>query len=98
MKKLWIKFISIAVIFYAGCLHAATDEFVAHIVDVDLKTAEVKLLSKNIRNIDYRLAYDVRIQLANGKKGAVANLRKGNQITAVGDNDKRVIYVINVLN
>ena len=35
-----------------------------------------------------------RIRLANGEKGAVANLRKGNQITAAGDPDKKVIYAI----
>jgi hypothetical protein len=40
----------------------------------------------------------VRIRLANGQKGAVANLRKGNQITAVGDPDTQVLYVIQVLN
>ena len=98
MKNISIKLLSLAAIFYASLVNAANDEFVAHIVDINLKTAEVTLLAKKIRNVDYQLAYDVRIQLANGEKGAVANLRKGNQITAVGDTDKKVIYVINVLN
>ena len=98
MKKIRKKLLPLVTIFYASLVNAANDEFVAHIVDINLKTAEVTLLAKKIRNVDYQLAYDVRIQLANGEKGAVANLRKGNQITAVGDTDKKVIYVINVLN
>ena len=98
MKKISKKLLPLVAIFYASLVNAANDEFVAHIVDINLKTAEVTLLAKKIRNVDYQLAYDVRIQLANGEKGAVANLRKGNQITAVGDTDKKVIYVINVLN
>jgi len=98
MKNIIIKLLSLAALFYACLANAATDEFVAHIADVDIETAKVTLVAKNINNVDYRLAYDVRIQLANGAKGAVANLRKGNQITAVGDVDTKVIYVINVLN
>ena len=98
MKPIVIKFLVIIVMFYASVLNAATDEFVAHIVDIDIKSAQVTLLAKDIRNIDYRLAYEIRIRLANGQKGAVANLRKGNQITAVGDSDKRVIYSLRVLN
>ena len=98
MKNISIKLLSLVAIFYASFVNAANDEIVAHIVDINLKTAEVTLLAKKIRNVNYQLAYDVRIQLANGEKGAVANLRKGNQITAVGDTDKKVIYVINVLN
>ena len=98
MKNISIKLLSLVAIFYASFVNAANDEFVAHIVDINLKTAELTLLAKKIRNVDFQLAYDVRIQLANGEKGAVANIRKGNQITAVGDTDKKVIYVINVLN
>ena len=98
MKPIVIKFLVIIVMFYASVLNAATDEFVAHIVDIDIKSAQVTLLAKDIRNIDYHFAYDVRIRLANGQKGAVANLRKGNQVTAVGDSDKKVIYSLRVLN
>ena len=98
MKKIRKKLLLLVTIFYASLVNAANDEFVAHIVDINLKTAELTLLAKKIRNVNFQLAYDVRIQLANGEKGAVANLRKGNQITAVGDTDKKIIYVINVLN
>lgn len=98
IKASLVKVFILSAILYVSVLSAATDEFVAHIVDLKIKSSEVTLLSKHIRNIDYRLAYDVRIRLANGEKGAVANLRKGNQITAVGDFDKKVIYDIKVLN
>ena len=98
MKPIVIKFLVVVAMFYASVLNAATDEFVAHIVDIDIESAQVTLLAKDIRNIDYRLAYEIRIRLANGQKGAVANLRKGNQITAVGDSDKKVIYSLRVLN
>ena len=98
MKPIVIKCLVVVAMFYASVLNAATDEFVAHIVDIDIESAQVTLLAKDIRNIDYRLAYEIRIRLANGQKGAVANLRKGNQITAVGDSDKKVIYSLRVLN
>ena len=98
MKPIVIKFLVVVAMSYASVLNAATDEFVAHIVDIDIESAQVTLLAKDIRNIDYRLAYEIRIRLANGQKGAVANLRKGNQITAVGDSDKKVIYSLRVLN
>ena len=92
--RVWITFIML----YSCMLNAASNEFVAEIIDLDIKKGETILLYMHMEKIDFRLAFDVRIQLANGEKGAVANLRKGNQITAVGDTDKKVIYVINVLN
>jgi hypothetical protein len=98
MKMMLSKVLILIAMLYANMMHAATDEFIAHIVDVNLEAAEVTLVAKEIDHVDYRLAYDVRIRLANGQKGAVANLRKGNQITAVGDPDKQVLYVIQVLN
>jgi hypothetical protein len=98
MKMMLSKILILIAMLYANMTHAATDEFVAHIVDVNLEAAEITLAAKDINNVEYRLAYDVRIRLANGQKGAVANLRKGNQITAVGDPDKQVLYVIRVLN
>ena len=98
MKMMLSKILILIAMLYANMTHAETDEFVAHIVDVNLEAAEITLAAKDINNVEYRLAYDVRIRLANGQKGAVANLRKGNQITAVGDPDKQVLYVIRVLN
>jgi Cu/Ag efflux protein CusF len=98
MKIILSKLLMLVAMLYTSLVYAATDEFVAHIVDIDLESAEVTLLAKDINHVEYRLAYDVRIRLANGQKGAVANLRKGNQITAVGDPDTQVLYVIQVLN
>ena len=98
MKPIVIKFLVVVAMFYASVINAATDEFVAEIIDLDIKTSEVTIIYMHMREMDFRLAYDVRIRIANGEKGAVANLRKGNQITAVGDPDKKIIYALKVLN
>lgn len=98
MKPIVIKFLVVVAMFYASVINAATDEFVAEIIDLDIKTSEVTIIYMHMREMDFRLAYDVHIRIANGEKGAVANLRKGNQITAVGDLDKKVIYALKVLN
>ena len=98
MKPIVIKFLVVVAMFYASVINAATEEFVAEIIDLDIKTSEVTIIYMHMREMDFRLAYDVRIRIANGEKGAVANLRKGNQITAVGDLDKKVIYALKVLN
>lgn len=98
MKNIFFRTLIAFTIFYSCILNAATDEFVAEVVALDIKKGEVTLLYMHMEKIDFRLAFDVRIQLANGEKGGVANLRQGNQITGVGDTDKKVIYVINVLN
>ena len=98
MKNIFGKALVALILFYTCTLSAATDEFVAEVIEVDIKTSEITLLYMHMRKVEFRLAYDVRIRLANGQKGAVANLRKGNQITAVGDPDKQVLYVIRVLN
>lgn len=98
MKNIFFRVLVVLTIFYSCILNAATDEFVAEIVDLDIKKGQVTLLYMHMEKVDFRLAFDVRIQLANGEKGAVANLRQGNQISGVGDTDTKVIYVINVLN
>jgi|TARA_B110000093_G_C12668497_1_gene285159 hypothetical protein len=98
MKNIFGKALVALILFYTCTLSAATDEFVAEVIEVDIKTSEITLLYMHMRKVEFRLAYDVRIRLANGQKGAVANLRKGNQITAVGDPDKQVLYMIQVLN
>ena len=98
MKNIFGKALVALILFYTCTLSAATDEFVAEVIEVDIKTSEITLLYMHMRKVEFRLAYDVRIRLANGQKGAVANLRKGNKITAVGDPDKQVLYMIQVLN
>ena len=98
MKPIVIKFLVVVAMLYASVSNAATDEFVAEIIDLDIKTSEVTIIYMHMREMDFRLAYDVRIRIANGEKGAVANLRKGNQITAVGDPDKKIIYALKILN
>jgi len=98
MKTIYSKALAVLIIFYTSVLSAATNEFVAEIVNLDIETGEVTMLYMHMEEMDFRLAYDVHIRLANGEKGAVANLRKGNQITAAGDPDKKVIYAIRIHN
>ena len=44
MKPIVIKFLVVVAMFYASIINAETDEFVAEIIDLDIKTSEVTII------------------------------------------------------
>lgn len=97
MKKLLINLLATSAMLFSYVAYADITEIVATIVKVDIEQSQVTLASKRFNEVPYRVAFDIRISLENGETAGVANLRKGNLVTAVVDSGSSVVHVIDVL-
>lgn len=97
MKKRLINLLATSVMLFSYVAYADTAEIVATIVKVDIEQSQITLASKRFSEVPYKVAFDIRISLENGETAGVANLRKGNLVTAVVDSGSSVVHVIDVL-
>lgn len=97
MKKRLINVLATLVMLFSYVANAETTEVVAKIVKVDIEQSQITLGSKRYNEMPYKAAFDIRISLENGETAGVANLRKGDLVTAVVDSGSSVVHVIDVL-